>query len=287
MKSSKLSFVILILSFFSVLSGFSQSEDNVLIGKIKDKSLSITNHKFISQLFYSELDESGIIGIFDVQYDPDGKLVFVSSRVTGNNDNVNSIGVSLIIKGDDAYYVRVSKNEEDLFNKISKLNTCRSVKCNSCNLVVSSWKPFGARCEKGGQNDKECDCSHSVKMTMKQDIELKDNSEFKEKSKLKKFKFIIEKQGDKVILKSKKGFTWKALSYSSVDNSPATITKTGVTVSSYENSKEKSPIIFTIEKTPNGFYLRGIKGTAWTFLNLICENENCRQEIDQKGIIKK
>lgn len=75
MKSSKLSFVILILSFFSVLSGFSQSEDNVLIGKIKDKSLSITNHKFISQLFYSELDESGIIGIFDVQYDPDGKLV--------------------------------------------------------------------------------------------------------------------------------------------------------------------------------------------------------------------
>lgn len=41
-------------------------------------------------------------------------------------------------------------------------------------------------------------------MTMKQDIELKDNSELKEKSKLKKFKFIIEKQGDKVILKSKK-----------------------------------------------------------------------------------
>ncbi len=30
-------------------------------------------------MFYSELDESGIIGIFDVQYDPDGKLVGTGS----------------------------------------------------------------------------------------------------------------------------------------------------------------------------------------------------------------
>jgi hypothetical protein len=44
-------------------------------------------------------------------------------------------------------------------------------------------------------------------MMMIDNIELIDNSEIKNKSKVKKFKFNIEKQGDKVILKSKKGFS--------------------------------------------------------------------------------
>jgi hypothetical protein len=78
---------------------------------MKNRSLSITNQKFISQLLYAELEKSVIPGIFNVQYDPDGKLVFVSDRVTGNKDNVNNIGVSLIIKADEACYVKVNVNK--------------------------------------------------------------------------------------------------------------------------------------------------------------------------------
>ena len=89
-----------------------------------------------------------------------------------------------------------------------------------------------------------------------------------------------------MILISKKGFNWKKLGFTSEVNNPATITKSGVIVTDYKNSKAESSIIFTVEKTPDGFNLKGIKGTNWTSLTVSCKNDNCRQIIDQDGINK-
>lgn len=286
MKKCIPSNLVLILSFFLMMSGFSQSPDNVLIGNIKNKTLSITNQEFLTQLFDAELGKSGFFDFFEVQYDPDGKLVFVKTGVIGNKDNINAIGVSLIVRGHEVYYVKVTENKEDFLNTTSQVNTCRSIKCRSCNLVVRSWKPFSAGCEKGEQGDILCDCSHSVKMSIIDKIELRDNS-ILSKSKVKAFKFSIEKNGNEVILISKKGFNWKKLGFTSEENFPATITKTGVIATDYKNSKAESSIIFTVEKTPEGFNLEGIKGTNWTSLTVSCKNDNCRQIIDQNGIINK
>jgi hypothetical protein len=77
------------------------------------------------------------------------------------------------------------------------------------------------------------------------------------------------------------------LSYTSKDKTAATITKSGVIMTDFENSQAKCSIIFTIERTHNGFNLHGIKETAWTSLNFNCVNENCKQGIDQNGLVSK
>ncbi|MGE5357051.1 MAG: hypothetical protein ACM3PT_12525 [Deltaproteobacteria bacterium] len=99
-----------------------------------------------------------------------------------------------------------------------------------------------------------------------------------------KFSLTVEYSGNTMSFKSHKGFTWKTLEFSGMEQNPVYISRTGGSGNS--SVSEKSKILFSIQKTEKGFKLKGIRGTAWKTLEFSCINENCRQKINQEGMVQ-
>lgn len=101
---------------------------------------------------------------------------------------------------------------------------------------------------------------------------------------LKDFKFTIEKQDNKIILKCEKGCAWVNLTYKNNKTAQA-IDEYGMTELNEINKNESdlSDFLFTVTKTNNGISLKGLRGTAWRALSFSLP-EGQQQMIDPYGM---
>jgi hypothetical protein len=103
-------------------------------------------------------------------------------------------------------------------------------------------------------------------------------------SSLPNFKVLIESNSKSVKLTGKEGCSWKELSFSATkDGKPTFIDQFGMVGKEKNNDARFS---FSIQKTSKGFNLKGINGTAWSSLTVDCPKGNCKQLINQDGMIK-
>lgn len=153
----------------SILIGnvfFSNAQDNIPVGKIKDGVLKFTDRAFLNDYFYKKIGKSGTISPFKINYSPDGDLIYVTAKISANNQNITCAGISLIVKKGIVYYIELGKEGmQDFLNKSSVTNTCVSEKCNTCRLSVTSWNPFQTECIADNDNKNKCNCKHSLSIS--------------------------------------------------------------------------------------------------------------------------
>jgi len=101
-----------------------------------------------------------------------------------------------------------------------------------------------------------------------------------------KFSFTIEYIHHEIVLTSHKGFTWKSLGYKTTEYNPVYVFRSGIAGGYNETDLENSRILIKIEKTSNGWRMEGLKGTSWKNLEFSCMKENCRQKINQDGMVE-
>ncbi len=158
----------LIAGLFFVIFSISgiKAQENIPVCIIKKGEITITNEKFLNEYFFKKIGESGTLDSFNPLLSPDGSLVYIISKISGNEKNIRCIGVSLIVKENKAYYVPIgTEGMDDFLNKSSITNTCESTKCTSCILKVVSWKPFNTMCESDNKDKNNCICGHSLSIS--------------------------------------------------------------------------------------------------------------------------
>jgi hypothetical protein len=157
-----------LIAVFFVIIGLSgiKAQENIPVCIIKKGEITITNKIFLNEYFYKKNGESGTLNSYKSLLSPDGSLVYIISKIRGNEKNIRCIGVSLLVKENIAYYVPTgTEGMEDFLNKSSVTNTCESTKCTSCILKVVSWKPFTTMCESDTKNKRNCNCGHSISIS--------------------------------------------------------------------------------------------------------------------------
>lgn len=100
-----------------------------------------------------------------------------------------------------------------------------------------------------------------------------------------KFSFTIEYIHHEMVLTSHRGFTWKSLGYKTTEYVPVYVNRSGVAGGYNAADLKNSRILIKIEKTSNGWRMEGLKGTSWKKLEFSCKEENCRQKINQDGMV--
>jgi hypothetical protein len=89
----------------SVIS-FSQAQDRLKIGEVKDGKLKITNLEALNAFLMNNLDDNGKLeNEYQVNFSPDATRCMVHYSVSGNRNNINSIGVMLVIQKMDAFII--------------------------------------------------------------------------------------------------------------------------------------------------------------------------------------
>lgn len=94
------------------------------------------------------------------------------------------------------------------------------------------------------------------------------------------FKIVVEKNGNQVRMKCKKGCAWKELEFSLKKNRSKMVDKFGVTSS---NKKSNAEFSFLITNKAKKLSLRSLKGTAWKGLEFSIDKDQKRQ-INQFGV---
>ena len=94
------------------------------------------------------------------------------------------------------------------------------------------------------------------------------------------FNIIVEKDGNKISMKCKKGCAWKDLEFSLKENQSQQVDKYGVTSS---GKKSNSDFAFLITNKNEKLALRSTKGTAWKGLEFSIDKDEKRQ-INQFGV---
>ena len=105
---------------------------------------------------------------------------------------------------------------------------------------------------------------------------------------LKEFKILLEKDGNKIIMKCEKGCAWIDLSYEN-NKAAQAIDEYGMAVLNEVESDKPNNLtgfLFTVTKSVAGISLKGLKGTAWIDLSFSL-SEGQKQMIDQNGMTKK
>lgn len=158
---------VLILMALLILSvtSYSQSANDVKIGTIVKGKLSVTNENYLMDYFNSRLNNNGELGKIDIQYSPDMNMILVDYPVSGNSKGVSCIGITLKVIKNDVYFVNETRNMTDASGNgwaIGSLVSCKGNPCNSCSLLVLSWRPFLAQCKCNQANCNSCDCNMSI-----------------------------------------------------------------------------------------------------------------------------
>jgi hypothetical protein len=94
------------------------------------------------------------------------------------------------------------------------------------------------------------------------------------------FKIIVEKEGNKISLKCKKGCAWKNLDFDLKKNGVQAINKYGMTSMS---KKSDSDFLFLMTNKDKKLSLQSLKGTAWKGLEFSINKDEKRQ-INQYGV---
>lgn len=96
------------------LTGACISQDALQIGTVKDGKLTITNEKALKAYFLNILGYSGNIGKdIKVEASPERDRFFVSAKVEDNKNQVSSIGVLLVVQGQEAVITEARPEEGD------------------------------------------------------------------------------------------------------------------------------------------------------------------------------
>lgn len=121
------------------LISFNQAQDKLKIGEVKDGKLEITNLEALKAFLMNSLDNGGNLGnAYQDNFSPDATRCVVSYTVSGNRDNINSIGVMLVIQKKDAFII---ENPPEFLPESSPGGpggggsatiTCTGNPCNSC-----------------------------------------------------------------------------------------------------------------------------------------------------------
>lgn len=164
----KLKIFRLFVTIFIVFLCYSstKAQENIQVGNIKNGEIKFTNQKFLNDYFYKKIGKSGTISPFKINYSPDGDLIYVTAKISANDQNITCIGISLIVKKGIVYYIELGKEGmQDFLNKSSVTNTCVSENCNTCRLSVTSWNPFQTECIAENDNKNKCSCKHSLSVS--------------------------------------------------------------------------------------------------------------------------
>lgn len=94
------------------------------------------------------------------------------------------------------------------------------------------------------------------------------------------FKIVVEKDGDKISMKCKKGCAWKDLNFDLKKNGVQAINKYGMTSMA---KKSDSDFLFLMTNNNKKLSLRSLKGTAWKGLEFSINKDEKRQ-INQFGV---
>ena len=97
-----------------VLSGQGFSQQMLKVGEVKDGKLHITNPKALNAYFLNCLGYSGLLGKdFKIESSPDGDRYYVTVSVSGNKDDVTSIGVLLVNRNNEVVIMEASRDDGD------------------------------------------------------------------------------------------------------------------------------------------------------------------------------
>jgi hypothetical protein len=167
MSMKKLLFILVIL--LTVLAN-GQAQDKLKIGEVRDGKLVVTNLTGLKAFFMNDLEKSGTLANeYQVSASPEGDRFLVWFPVSGNKNNIRSIGVMLVkIKGD----VFIISNPpgtpiNSAGGEASLEITCTGVDCNDCVPNVrwgSNWIPeVYCECRSGGGGK----CNMTTKLVIK------------------------------------------------------------------------------------------------------------------------
>jgi len=139
-------FLTLVIVISVIASG--QAQDKLKIGEVKNGKLFVTKPDALKAFLMNSLGKSGSLGKeYQVSTSPEGNRLFLYYAVSGNKDNVNSIGVLLVIINDLVFIVEGSPAGSPGGPGAggSYEVQCIGVDCNSCvpniKWVGSYWLP--------------------------------------------------------------------------------------------------------------------------------------------------
>ena len=107
---------------------------------------------------------------------------------------------------------------------------------------------------------------------------------------LEKFELNVRTTNDQVVLTSKKGSSWKKLTFTK-DNLPQAIDEFGMTELENEANKTKksdntlADYTFLINIEKGKIILKSIEGTAWKELTFHCAYNDCASDINEIGMM--
>jgi len=139
--------MMLVLLISLVVSG--QAQDKLKVGEVKNGSLEITNLDVLRAFLVYNLDKSGTLGSsYQLSMAPEGDRFFVHYPVSGNRNNVTSIGVMLVKIKNEVFII---ENPPEPAPGVpaapvgpggggSVTVTCTGITCNSCYPDVT-WPP--------------------------------------------------------------------------------------------------------------------------------------------------
>jgi hypothetical protein len=161
-------FILIIL--IAVISN-GQAQDKLKIGEVKAGKLVVTNPEGLKAFFMNSLNQSGTLAKdYQVSAAPEGDRFLVWFPVTGNKDNVRSIGVMLVKIKSDVFIV-ANPPETPITGAGGEGSleiTCTGVDCNDCvpniRWVGNNWIPeVYCDCRSGGGGK----CNMTSKMIIK------------------------------------------------------------------------------------------------------------------------
>lgn len=168
MKKVLLTLVILIAV---IVNG--QAQDKINIGEIRNGKLQVTNLNALKTFFMKSLGQSGTLGNeYQVSAAPSGDRYLVYFPVSGNKNNVTSIGVMLVKIKTDVCIVANPNNSpiNSAGGGGSFTVTCTGIDCSQCVPNVrwgNDWIPeVYCECRSGGGGK----CNMTCTLTIKADI---------------------------------------------------------------------------------------------------------------------
>jgi hypothetical protein len=106
--------VMIVLLSITIIAGQLYSQKMLKIGEVQDGKLKITNEKALNAYFLNCLGYSGLPGKdIKIESSPSGDRFYVTTSVSGNKDQVTSIGVLLVNKDGDVVIMEASRDGGD------------------------------------------------------------------------------------------------------------------------------------------------------------------------------
>jgi hypothetical protein len=160
---------ILIILLAIITNG--QAQDKLKIGEVRSGKLVITNPDGLRSFFLNSLNRSGTLGKdYQVSTAPEGDRFIIYFPVSGNKDNITSIGVMLIKEKDDVFIIENPPATTPGGGGSVEI-TCTGVDCSQCvpniRWTGNNWIPeVYCECRSGGGGK----CNMSIKITVKIDV---------------------------------------------------------------------------------------------------------------------